>query len=282
MIRKYILPTQDCHMHLLKQKRSNNIGNATHIIILLSIFTPEKIAQANLEPGEVQKLLKTIDERQKAPGDYRAVAIIDQHRGDSEHSIFQSQIYRRDVDERFLILFTKPRTEAGKGYLRIDQNLFMYDPTVGRWERRTERERIMGTDTRRSDLDEWNLSHQYHGKFVGYENLGKFKVQRLKLSAQKGKVVPYPQVEIWVDMNSLNVLKRQDFALSGRLLRTSYYPVWKEVKTADGKTVAYPAEMRIFDEVEKGHRSTVIIAALDLQDLDPNIFTKAWLESRSR
>ena len=24
--------------------------------------------------------------------------------------------------------------QAGKGYLRLDRNLFMYDPTTGKWE----------------------------------------------------------------------------------------------------------------------------------------------------
>lgn len=239
-------------------------------------------ARAEMSPEEVQALLVEIDERQHAPGDYKALALIEQKRGGQSDAVYQAAIYRRDRDERFMLLFVKPRTEAGKGYLRIDRNMFMYDPTVGKWERRTERERLMGTDTRRADLDEWNLASDYQGSFVADESLGKFAVAHLELKAKDGASVPYPTIHIWVDKATHNVLKRQDLALSGRLMRTAYYPKWQVVKGPGGLEVHYPEQMRIFDEVEKGNRTTVVITDLDLTQLDPNIFTKAWLESRSR
>lgn len=250
-------------------------------ILALALLVPS-VARANMTDEEVQALLVDIDERQKTPGDYKALALIEQKRGGEADAVFQSAIYRRDADERFMILFLKPRSEAGKGYLRLEQNMFMYDPTVGKWERRTERERLMGTDTRRADLDEWRLSESYQGTFVGDEKLGRFAVRHLELKAKDGARVPYPSMHIWVDANSSNVLKRQDYALSGRLMRTAYYPRWKKLVSPSGDAVYYPEEMRIFDEVEKGNRTTVVITQLDLRSLEPNIFTKAWLESRSR
>ncbi len=237
---------------------------------------------AALGAADVQALLSDIDARQRATGDYRAVALIEQKRGGESDAVFQSSIYRRDADGRFLILFVKPRSEAGKGYLRVDENLFLYDPTVGKWERRTERERLMGTDTRRADLDEWRLSEQYEGVHLGDEKLGRFDVLHLELSAKDGASVPYPKLHLWVDQASKNVLKRQDYALSGRLMRTAYYPKWRRALTKEGKELSFPEETRIFDEVETGNRTTVVITDLDLSDVDPNIFTKAWLESRSR
>lgn len=252
------------------------------LLILSAALSLPAIARAELDPGEVRELLVEIDERQRAPGDYKALALIEQSRQGETDSIFQSAIYRNDEDDRFMILFLKPRAEAGKGYLRIEQNMFMYDPTVGKWERRTERERLMGTDTRRADLDEWRLSEQYEGRFVADETLGRFPVHHLELTAKDDARVPYPKMHVWVDQASHNVLKRQDYALSGRLMRTAYYPKWRRLTAPGGREVRYPEEMRILDEVEKGNRTTVVITKLDLRDLDPNLFTKAWLESRSR
>jgi hypothetical protein len=40
--------------------------------------------------------------------------------------------------------------------------------------------------------------------------------------------------------------------------------------------------MRFFDEIEKGNSTLILIQEIDLRALDPNIFTKAWLESKSR
>ena len=44
----------------------------------------------------------------------------------------------------------------------------------------------------------------------------------------------------------------------------------------------FPREMRIFDEVEKGNRTSIVIEEVDLNPLPKNIFTKAWLEAKSR
>ena len=182
-----------------------------------------------------------------------------------------------------MILFSKPKSEAGKGYLRLDKNLFLYDPAVGKWERRTERERIGGTNSRRSDFDESRLAEEYDPAFVGEETLGKFAAYRMKLTAKKGIDVAYPVMEIWVHKETNNVLKQQEYALSGRLLRTSYYPQWgKKFSESKGQDVYYPKQIRIFDEVEKGNSTTIVLREVDLRPLDANIFTKAWLESKSR
>jgi hypothetical protein len=79
------------------------------------------------------------------------------------------------------------------------------------------------------------------------------------------------------------VLKRQEFALSGRLLRTSYYPKWKKVYSESRKMdVWYPEEMRFLDEVEKANQTLIVVKTVDMKPLEANLFTKAWLESKSR
>ncbi len=103
------------------------------------------------------------------------------------------------------------------------------------------------------------------------------------LTVKPGVDVSYPVRHLWVDAASLNILKRQDLALSGKLMRTSYYPKWKKIYSESKKgEVWYPEEMRFFDEIEKGNSTLILIQEIDLRSLDPNIFTKAWLESKSR
>ena len=88
---------------------------------------------------------------------------------------------------------------------------------------------------------------------------------------------------LWIDKESGNMLKRQEMALSGRLMRTSYYPKWEKMfSKSKGADIYFPREIRIFDEVEKGNSTTVVIREVDLNSLEANIFTKAWLESKSR
>jgi len=236
-----------------------------------------------LDQKQVDAIVERLDVRQRSTGDYRALCYIEQKERGKNDLLYQAAFYRRDDDDKLMILFLKPKSETGKGYLRLDKSMFMYDPTVGKWERRTERERIMGTDSRRGDFDESRLAQEYAAKFVKDTKLGKRKVHQLKMTARKGQDVAYPTLELWVDVDSGNLLKRQDFALSGRLMRTTYYPKWKKVFSEDkGAEVYYPEEIHIYDEVEKGNRTTMALTEVDLRPLSENIFTKAWLESKSR
>ena len=91
-------------------------------------------------------------------GDYKAIIFMEQKEKGKNDLIYEMVVYRRDDDDKLMILFLKPKSEAGKGYLRLDKNLFMYDPTVGKWERRTERDRIGGTGSNRKDFQLYERS----------------------------------------------------------------------------------------------------------------------------
>lgn len=250
---------------------------------LLALLTWAPTARAELSAEEQLALLTELDDRQRNSGDYKSLVYIESKQKDKADLVYQAVVYRRDADDKLVILFLKPQSEAGKGYLRIDKNLFLYDPTVGRWERRTERERIGGTNSNRGDFDESRLAEEYASTWVGEETLGRYTVDHLELTAKEGVDVAYPILHLWLDQATGNVLKRQDMALSGRLMRTTYYPEWKQVfSESKGADVWYPREIRIFDEIEKGTSTTIVMQEVDLNSLSDSIFTKAWLESKSR
>jgi len=236
-----------------------------------------------LDQDGTDRVVRTIDERERNSGDWKALVYMEAKEKDKTDVVYELVVYRRDKEQKLLFLFLEPKTEAGKGYLRIEKNLWFYDPRVGRWERRTERERIGGTDTRRGDLDESRLAEEFDARWEADEKLGKYEVHRILLTARPGVDVAFPSVRLWVDQATGNVLKRQELALSGRLMRTAYYPRWKKVWSESKKAdVWYAEEMRFYDEVEKANQTLVLVKSIDLRPLDPNLFTKAWLESKSR
>lgn len=240
-------------------------------------------AAGALSDAELAKVVAEIDERQRNQGDWKALCYMEQKEKDKTDVVYELLVYRRDEDDKQMFLFTKPKAEAGKGYLRIEKNLWLYDPSTGRWERRTERERIAGTNTRRGDLDESRLVEEYDAKWEADEKLGVYAVHRIRLTAKAGIDVAFPVVVLWVDQKTTNVLKRQELALSGRLMRTVYQPRWRKIFSPSKKAdVWYPEEIRIFDEIEKGNSTLILIKEIDLRALEANLFTKAWLESRSR
>jgi outer membrane lipoprotein-sorting protein len=253
------------------------------LLLLLVSYLPVRPAAAAPTQQELVDLLKEVDERQRNQGDWRSLVYLEQKEKDKVDVVSEALVYRRSEDQRFMILFTKPKAQEGQGYLRIDKNLWFYDPNVGKWERRTERERIGGTNSRRSDFDESRLAEEYDPEFLGEEKLGAYTAQILNLKGKPNLDLAFPVIKLWLDKDTRNILKRQEFALSGRLLRTSYYPKWKKLFSESKKAeIWYPQELRFFDEVEKANQTLILIKTVDLKPLEPNLFTKAWLESKSR
>src|SRR5262245_14485989 len=91
-------------------------------------------ALAALTTPQMVDILKIVDDRQKNNGDWRAGAYLEQKERDKVDVVYETEYYRRSSDQKFMILFLKPKSSAGQGYLRIDKNLWFYDPSVGKWE----------------------------------------------------------------------------------------------------------------------------------------------------
>jgi hypothetical protein len=250
---------------------------AALLLLLVSYLPVAPAAAAAPTQQELVGLLKEVDERQRNQGDWRSLVYLEQKEKDKVDVVSEALVYRRSEDQRFMILFTKPKAQEGQGYLRIDKNLWFYDPNVGKCER------IGGTNSRRSDFDESRLAEEYEPEFLGEEKLGAYTAQILNLKGKPNLDLAFPVIKLWLDKDTKNILKRQEFALSGRLLRTSYYPKWKKLFSESKKAeIWYPQELRFFDEVEKANQTLILIKTVDLKPLEPNLFTKAWLESKSR
>lgn len=252
------------------------------LLTFLFLYQVQSLAQV-LSQKEAEDVIRIVDDRQRNSGDYKSLVFVKETEKNKEPRLFQALVHRRDADDKFMILFTKPKEEAGKAYLKIDKNLWNFEPGTGKWERRTEREKLAGTNSRRSDFDESRLLEEYDIKFDGEDKLGTYKVHKFKLTAKTGKDVAYPILSLWVDQSEKNILKREEYSLSNKLMRTSYYPKWNKKFSASKKgDVWIPEEIRIYDELEKGSSTIVLIKETDLNKLEDNIFTKAWIESKSK
>lgn len=252
------------------------------LALALSLVCAPALA-APLDAAAMHKLLQDLDNRQQQSGDWRSTAFILQKETGKPDVAQEAVVYRRQEGQKLMIMFTQPKEMQGQGYLRIEHNLWFYDPSVGKWERRTEREKIGGTNSRREDFDESHLADEYDASYVGEESLGKYKVHHLKLQVKSGQDVAFPVVELWVDQDSNNILKRNEYALSGRLMRRLLYPKWNKLFSESKKSdVWFPEQIFVFDEVEKANQTQINIKNVDLHPLDANLFTKAYVESKSR
>lgn len=234
-----------------------------------------------LYPDEVEKLMVEVDELSRFDSDFKALLYLQQKHREKGDLLYKAAIYRQDESDRLMMLFLKPKSDAGKGYLLLDKNLFLYTPDTGSWTRVSE-DRISGTDTNLADFDDWSLSEDYKAEFVAMEKLGKQSVYHLKLTARPDAEVKAQTIHLWIELKKHFSLKIEEYAASGRLMRTTYRTKWRKLNDANAKVRYVPMETRIYDEIEKGNQTIVVIDKIALKPLPSEIFTKAWLESKSR
>lgn len=252
-------------------------------ICALGLLASER-SQAAAPSVDPQALLKKVDDAQTRGGSFKMTFFMVNQQGDAPAIAREGSVFGMldSTDDRLVILFSKPKTEQGTGYLRIEENLWSYDASVGRWERRTERDRIAGTDSRREDFEAPELAKKYVATYEGESQLGTFKTYTLLLKVKPGVDVAFPMKRIWVAQDSCNLLKELDYSLSGKLVRSAVYPKWQKAYSEAKKgDVSYASEMR-FDDAETHGKTFVTVRSMALQKVEMNVFTKAWFEGQSR
>lgn len=241
----------------------------TAILILLIGITLSGFAQA----PDFDAMLRELDERTTfGDGDFSAVYTIISESPGEEREVTQARLFRRDLNDQFLILILQPEVQRGQGYLQVDENVWFYDPESRRFERTTIRENIQGSDAQNADLDQNNYSEDY--RVVSWEEgrLGNFDVYVLDLEATNTDVA-YERVKLWVRADETLVLKQEDYSVSGRLMRTSLFPRYERIGDK-----LLPKQILIVDELNEGERTQLTMSEATTRAIPDAVFSKAYLE----
>lgn len=191
-----------------------------------------------------------------------------------EKSVIQN--FRRDSDDKFLLLFQEPVVQKGQGYLMIDDNLWFYDPESRKFSHTSVKDSFGGSDARNSDFGEATLAEDYSVTKVEEGKLGRYEVYIYTMKAIHEEVT-YPTQIMWVTKNNMLVLKTEDYSATGRLMRTSLYPSYAKV---GDKFLA--TKMIFTDELIEGKKTQITISDLSTSPLPDSIFTKAYVERVNR
>ena len=82
-------------------------------LIFLAVACGPIFSEAvELTQVQADELVKLVDERQRNYGDYKSLVFVKETEKKKEPRLFQAMVYRRDGDDKFMILFTKPKEEA--------------------------------------------------------------------------------------------------------------------------------------------------------------------------
>lgn len=224
-----------------------------------------------------QALLAEID-RQRSFEDQDFTAVMTLISEDPEEGVERTvvQQFRRDSDEAFLILISDPAVQRGQGYLRQGDNLWFYDPESRKFSHTSLKEAFQGTDARNSDFGDISFAEDYTVRAIEEDTLGRYAVYVLDLQATSDEVT-YPFLKAWVTREGSLLLKTEDYSLTERLMRTSYYPRYARV----GDSVV-PTEMIFVDELVEGKKTRISMSDLSDAAIPDSVFSKAYVERANR
>ncbi|MBN2655820.1 MAG: outer membrane lipoprotein-sorting protein, partial [Spirochaetales bacterium] len=192
-------------------------------------------------------------------------------------------IFRRDREGKFLILILEPVIDKGKGYLKVDDNLWLYDPIGKSFTFTSAKERLQNSSARISDFTRSNYSTDYRAVNSYNEKLGVWDCIVMELEASNN-TVSYPKMKIWVSEDNL-IRKIEDYSLSGQKMRVTAIPQYQKIGE---KWI--PAQMVILDYLKARNingkteyeRTTITISKPSIADLPDSLFTKEYLERVNR
>lgn len=231
---------------------------------------------------EIDSLIRRVDELQRRGGDFTTVSVLENKERGQSAAIRELVVYNRDVGASMTLIFTKPKSEEGKGYLILGRNIFFYDPSVGNWSRRTERDRIGGSSARRSDFDAPHFSDDYTAQWLTDEKVGSVSTVKVELRAKPGIEVAYPVIRLWVDPVTMQTLRAENYSLSGKLLRSVLFVEWLKTYSESKKADVWTPKLMKLTSEEDNVETIAVTRSVSTQPHAANVFTKAFIESKSR
>jgi len=226
------------------------------------------------------ELLRKVDQTVTFEGhDLSAEYTIEKRDPGGAVSTTVATMFRRDRTGQYLILILQPAIDKGKGYLKIDDSLWLYDPTDRVFTFTSAKERFQNSSFRNSDFNRSNFSSDYRPVSGTREKLGKFDCTVLDLQATND-TVSFPRMRIWVTDDYL-VRKMEDYSLSGQLMRTSAIPSYQKVGdkwVAGGMVILDHLKMKKIAGKTEYERTTVTIRLPSLSTLPDSVYTKEYLE----
>ncbi len=236
---------------------------------------------------QAKEILKKIDQSTGYYGtDFSGEYVLVQDKPGQGSSITSAIMYRRDSKSMCTIRITGPESDKGKGYVQFDKNIWFYDPSNKQFTFTAPRDRFQSTNVNNSDLRPQNYSENYDIESAEETLLGKLDCYCLSLTAKKKAAndVDYAKIKIWATKDDCLTRKREDYSLSGQLMRVTAIPSYQKV---GGRSV--PSKMVIQDRLRgqkingklKYESTQITVSNVSFQKLGDVVYSKQYLENMS-
>jgi outer membrane lipoprotein-sorting protein len=170
--------------------------------------------------------------------------------------------------DRVVALFLLPASDKGRATLRLEDNMWLYMPDVGRPIRITSLQSVTGSIFNNADVLRIDYTAEYNVE-TAEEQKNAFL---LSLKAKTGEVA-YDRLKMWVDKQQLLPVTIEAYAASGLLLKTLRF---KDVKDFGGG-IKRPATIETDSPLYKGYKSVMLWSGLKKASFPDEVFTLNYL-----
>ena len=233
------------------------------IIILLSLIF------FVLSPGyaiENDQLLKQVDRNLNPDSyeSYRKLMNIEPNGREKEFVLFTV----KKGKDRVAALFLSPASEEGRSTLRLEENMWLYIPNVGKPVRITSLQSVVGGIFNNADILRLDYAEEYDVSTVE-EMEGEYL---LHLKAKTNSVA-YDRLKMWIDKEKKLPTKIECLTTASMLIKTIYF---KQIKDFGGGIVR-PSVIETDSPLHQGYKSIIVFAGIKQRQFKDEVFTLSFL-----
>jgi len=157
-----------------------------------------------------------------------------------------------------LALVTGPAKEKGQTFLKRKNELWSWNPTIGRMIKLPPSmlsQGWMGSDYSNDDiLKESSIIVDYNHALIGSEKIAGKDCYKIKLTPKENAAVVWGSVIKWISKDQYFQLKTEYFDEDGELVRTE---IASDIKKMDDREI--PTKIEFIPEDNKGNKTIVIL-----------------------
>ncbi len=234
------------------------------IVILIANFCLLYSQEIN-EDGT--KLLKEID-RNLSPESFESLKKIINIEPNGTEKEFVLYALKKGND-KMVTTFLSPKSEIGRSTLRLDENMWLYIPNVGKPIRITSLQSVIGGIFNNSDIMRLDYSAEYNVVDVKDDNDSKLILLKAKTS-----FVAYDSLKMWVNTKYKTPAKIECYTASGMLIKTLNF---KEIKDF-GNGIVRPSVLETDSPLHKGYKAVMLYANISPRKIDDEVFTLNYMD----
>ncbi len=243
---------------------------ALSILLVFAFAEDEKVKELTEEQKLIIKkgteLLNSVDKNLSPPSyeSYRKIINIEPN-GFKKEFVMYSVKKGRD---KMALAFLEPKSEVGRVTLRVNENMWLYIPNVGRPIRITSLQSVTGGLFNNSDIMTLDYGEEYN-----VENMEEDEKETILILRAKTSSVAYDKLKMWVDVKDKLPTKIECYSASDMLIKTLEF---KDIKEFE-KGLKRPSVTETYSPLHKGYKSIMIFAKMKKRELEDEVFTVDYM-----